>query len=174
MFYWVQINRLYVVFIWNFLCEPTRKAYSTYFHQTFSSSKLLEYALQEADSKVCYHFPHTICLLRPTQILEISIAIHCMYNLVVHEILQATIKDSFDETHIFILQNPSFHLLLTWLCCSYESKKERCLKRIASARRFGFYCYKLMRHCDWMWHMYQLLLIINSSNLFSFSINRKF
>ena len=86
-------------------------------------------------SKVWDHFPHSICLLRPTQILKIPILMHCVYNLFFHEILQATIKGYLDETHICIFQSFSFHLCLTGMCCSYESKKKWCLERIVSVRQ---------------------------------------
>ena len=61
---------------------------------------------------------------------------HCVYNLVFHDILQAAIKNNLDEAHIWIFRISCFHLFLTGLCCCYESKKLRCLKWITSARRF--------------------------------------
>ena len=73
-------------------------------------------------------------LLRPTWILEKPIPMHCVYNLVFHEILQAAIKDNFDETYICIFQHSFFHLFLTELCCSRESKKKD-VGKIASVRR---------------------------------------
>ena len=90
---------------------------------------------QEIDLKVRDHFAHTSNLLIPTRIFEIPIPMHCVYNLVFHEILQAAIKDHLDETHICIFQNLSFHLFLTGLRCPCKSKKEKCLERILSARR---------------------------------------
>ena len=59
-----------------------------------------------------------------------------MYKIFFHEIIPVAIEDNFDETHIDIFKILLFNFFLTGLCCSSESKKERCLERIASARWF--------------------------------------
>ena len=64
--------------------------------------------------------------LRPTWILEISIPMHW---------------DNFDKNHICIFHNFSSNVFLSGLCCSYKSKKEWCLKRIATVRQFGIWSF---------------------------------
>ena len=105
-------------------------------------------------------------LLRPTRILDIPIAMYCMYNLFFHEILQAATKDILMRpTFVFFKINLSFY---SELDCAVLAKEKRMMfgkNSIALRDDFGFCCYELMIKCNWMRHMRQILLINNPSNL---------